>query len=135
MKGFLAPYERDRYHLLKFHNSGLLRNSRETFNFAHSSLHSIIERTFGVWKARWKVLQHMTNFKFDKQVAVVATSMALHNFIRREVNTDLEFESYEGKEDYIPDDEESSINININENEASEMGVVRENIARELMLR
>ncbi|KAK9192711.1 hypothetical protein WN944_003404 [Citrus x changshan-huyou] len=95
----------------------------------------IIERTFGVWKARWKVLQHMTNFKFDKQVAVVATSMALHNFIRREVNTDLEFESYEGKEDYIPDDEESSINININENEASEMGVVRENIARELMLR
>ena len=39
------------------------------------------------------------------------------------------------KEDYIPDDEESSTNINVDENEAIKMGVVRENIARKLMLR
>ena len=77
----------------------------------------------------------MPNFKFDKQVVIVATSMALHNFIRRETIVDLEFESYEGKEYYIPDDEESSTNINVDENEASEIRVVRENIARELMLR
>ncbi|KAK9189804.1 hypothetical protein WN943_018403 [Citrus x changshan-huyou] len=86
-------------------------------------------------KARCKILQHMPNFKFDKQVAVVAASMTLHSFIRRETIADLEFESYEGKEDYIPDDKESSTNINVDENEASEMGVVCENIARELMLR
>ena len=77
----------------------------------------------------------MPNFKFDKQVTVVTKSMALHNFIRKEAIADLEFESYEGKEDYIPDDEESSTNINVDENEASEMGMVRENIVRELMLR
>ena len=45
--------------------------------------------------------------------------MTLHNFIRRETITDLEFESYEGKEDYIPDDKESATNINVDENEAS----------------
>ena len=76
----------------------------------------------------------MPNFKFDKQVAVVATSMTLHNFIRREAIADLKFESYEGKGDYISYDEESSTNINVDENEASEIGVVRENIVRELML-
>ena len=95
MKGFLAPYKGDRYHLPKFYSSGLPRNSRETFNFIHSSLCSVIERTFGVWKARWKILKHMPNFKFDKQV-VVATFMVLHNFIRREAIADLESESYEG---------------------------------------
>ena len=134
MKIFLAPYKGDRYHLSEFCSSGLLRNSQETFNFTHSSLRSVIEHTFGVWKARWKILQHMPNFKFDKQVTIVATLMALHNFIRRETIADLEFESYEGKEDYIPDNEESSTNINVDENEASEIRVVRENIARELML-
>ena len=77
----------------------------------------------------------MPNFKFDKQVVVVATSMTLHSFIRREAIADLEFESYEGKEDHSPDDEESSTNINVDENEASEMGVVCENIGREFMLR
>ena len=123
MKGFLTPYKGDRYHLPEFRSSGLPRNSQETSNFAHSSLRSVIERTFGVWKAWWKIY---------KQVAVVGTSMALHNFIKREAIANLKFESYEGKEDYIPDDEESSSNINVDENEASEMGMIRENIAREL---
>lgn len=34
---------------------------------------------------------------------------------------------------FITDDEKSSTNINVDENEASEMGVVRQNIARELI--
>ena len=135
MKVFLAPYKGYIYHFLEFCNSGLPRNSRETFNFKHSSLRSVIECTFGVWKAWWKILQLMFNFKFGMQVVVVVTSMALHNFIRREAIVDLEFKFYERKEDYVPNDEESSTNINVDENEASEMGVVCENISRELILR
>ena len=50
IKGFLAPCKGDIYHLLEFRSSGVQMNSRKTFNFAYSSLYSVIERTFGVWK-------------------------------------------------------------------------------------
>ena len=39
------------------------------------------------------------------------------------------------KKDYILDDEESSTNINVDENDTSEMRVVWENIDREFILR
>ncbi|KAK3193602.1 hypothetical protein Dsin_024912 [Dipteronia sinensis] len=66
MKGYLALYKGERYHLPVFHTSGQPTGSRETFNYVHSSLRSVIERCFGVWKAQWKILQHMPNYKFDK---------------------------------------------------------------------
>ena len=53
----------------------------------------------------------------------------------RKTITYLEFESYEGKEDYISNDKKSSTSINVDENEASEMRMVCENIAMELMFR
>lgn len=55
MKGYLASYKGDRYHLPQFHNGGQPRGSREIFNHVHSSLQSVTERTFGVWKARWDI--------------------------------------------------------------------------------
>ncbi|CAL5370245.1 unnamed protein product [Camellia sinensis] len=82
-KGFLAPYKGNRYHQPEFqrHNP---RNRDELFNRAHSSLRSVIERTFGAWKMRWRFLKDMPRFDFRKvQVPLVAASMALHNFIRR----------------------------------------------------
>ncbi|XP_028115696.1 uncharacterized protein LOC114313514 [Camellia sinensis] len=82
-KGFLAPYKGNRYHQLEFqrHNP---RNRDEFFNRAHSSLWSVIERTFGAWKLRRRFLKDMPRFDFRKvQVPLVAASMALHNFIRR----------------------------------------------------
>ena len=131
MKGYLAPYKGERYHLPVFRTSGQPTRSRETFNYVQSSLRSVIERCFGVWKARWKILQHMPNYKFDKQVTIVTASMTLHNFIRREAIADVEFESYAEDEDYMPEDEELYMNLSIYE---SEMTVVRDRIARELVL-
>ncbi|KAK2655830.1 hypothetical protein Ddye_008882 [Dipteronia dyeriana] len=131
MKGYLAPYKGERYHLPVFRTSGQPIESRETFNYVHSSLRSVIERCFGVWKARWKILQHMPNYKFDKQVTIVTASMALHNFIRREAIADIEFESYKEDEDYVLEDEESYMNLTIDE---SEMGFVHDRMARELMI-
>ncbi|KAK2648829.1 hypothetical protein Ddye_016318 [Dipteronia dyeriana] len=131
MKGYLAPYIGERYHLLVFCTSGQPTGSRETFNYVHSSLRSVIERCFGVWKARCKILQHMPNYKFDKQVTIVTSSMALHNFIRREAIAYIEFESYNEDEDYVSEDEESYMNLTIDE---SEMEVVHDRIARELMI-
>ncbi|CAL5429173.1 unnamed protein product [Camellia sinensis] len=82
-KGFLAPYKGNRYHQPEFqrHNP---QNRDELFNRAHSSLWSVIERTFGAWKLRWRFLKDMPRFDFRKvQVPLVAASMALHNFICR----------------------------------------------------
>ncbi|CAL5384068.1 unnamed protein product [Camellia sinensis] len=87
-KGFLAPYKGNRYHQLEFqrHNP---RNRDELFNCVHSSLLSVIERTFGAWKAQWRFLKDMPRFDFRKaQVPLVAASMALHNFIHRNSRND-----------------------------------------------
>ena len=38
LKGYLAPYKSERYHLPIFRTSGQPTGSRETFNYMHSSL-------------------------------------------------------------------------------------------------
>ncbi|KAH1057325.1 hypothetical protein J1N35_035390 [Gossypium stocksii] len=51
MAGFLGPYRGERYHLPDFHRGNhRASGKKEIFNHAHSSLRSVIERTFGVWK-------------------------------------------------------------------------------------
>ncbi|KAL5769499.1 hypothetical protein ACOSP7_013653 [Xanthoceras sorbifolium] len=112
--------------------SGQPSGSREMFNYIHLSLRSVIERCFGVWKARWRILQNMPNYKFDKQVAIVTASMALHNFIRREVIANVEFQLYDENQDYVSENEELFIDLTIDENE---MGVIRGRIAKELLLK
>ncbi|XP_075674935.1 uncharacterized protein LOC142644142 [Castanea sativa] len=49
-KGFLAPYKGERYHIPEFRPDEVLHRLQERFNHLHSSLRSVIERTFGVWK-------------------------------------------------------------------------------------
>lgn len=83
-KGYLAPFKGSWYHQTLFREHGRADNSREMFNEAHASLRSVVERTFGVWKSRWKYLHNMLDYDFETvQVPLVGASMALHNFIRR----------------------------------------------------
>ncbi|KAL5851599.1 hypothetical protein ACOSQ3_006717 [Xanthoceras sorbifolium] len=121
MKSYLAPYKGERYHLPEFPNSGQPSGSREMFNYMHSSLRSVIE-----------LLQNMPNYKVDKQVAIITASMALHNFIRKEAIADVEFQSYDENQDYVSEDGESFVDLTIDK---SEMKVIRDRIARELLLR
>ncbi|KAL4393555.1 hypothetical protein AHAS_Ahas02G0063700 [Arachis hypogaea] len=58
-KGFLGPYRHTRYHIPQFRLAPNFRSNNEKFNYCHSSLRIVIERTFGVCKARWKILQNM----------------------------------------------------------------------------
>ncbi|KAL5767077.1 hypothetical protein ACOSQ2_013860 [Xanthoceras sorbifolium] len=74
----------------------------------------------------------MPNYKFDKQVAIVTASMALHNFIRREVIANVEFQLYDENQDYVFENEELFVDLTIDE---SEMGVIRDRIAKELLLK
>nr|KAJ0218855.1 hypothetical protein LSAT_V11C300149300 [Lactuca sativa] len=114
-----------RYHILDFrrgqtHALREPKGFKEKFNYYHSSLRNVIERTFGVWKARWVLLRDMhVNFDFETQVKIVLASMAIHSYIRMSGSGDATFqiaqeESYnprndEGYDDGIePHDEVSS---------------------------
>ncbi|KAK9274897.1 hypothetical protein L1049_022151 [Liquidambar formosana] len=132
MKGYLAPYKGERYHLPDFRRDSQERGPRELFNQAHSSLRSVIERSFGVLKARWKILSKIHPYEHDTQVDIVVASMALHNFIRWEVIVDEEFRIYNENQDYVP---LRASNINLFGNDVeddNEMGVVRDSIASQI---
>jgi hypothetical protein len=51
--GFLSPYRQITYHIQDFQNAAEPpQGTKETFNYAHSSLRNVIERAFGVLKMK-----------------------------------------------------------------------------------
>ncbi|KAI0491922.1 hypothetical protein KFK09_026184 [Dendrobium nobile] len=144
-KGYLKPYPDTRYHLADFaRGSQPIRGYREVFNKRHSSLRSIIERTFGVWKKKWRILHDMPNYPLKKQCQIVIGTMALHNFIRRHNSrVDPDFDEYEKDENFDISDcsldrvpESGEENVCVEEQTdgegVSEMKKVRDNIANQL---
>ena len=102
--GYLGPYKNTRYHLSDFERAGAPKGCQEIFNRAHSSLRSCIERTFGVWKKRWKILHDMPSFSFEVQRDIVVTSMAIHNYIRRKSLDDPAFIKFDEHPEVVPPD-------------------------------
>ncbi|KAK8921486.1 hypothetical protein KSP39_PZI002734 [Platanthera zijinensis] len=102
-KGLLKPYPETRYHLPDFARGNRpIEGRREIFNKAHSSLRSVIERSFGVWKKKWAILSKMPQFEFSKQCVIVVVTMSLHNFIRRHPSrSDPEFDVCDENESFI----------------------------------
>jgi len=99
--GYLGPHRRIRYHLDQFNRGGPPTNSRELFNRKHASLRSVIERTFGVWKAKWRILDRKhPKYELKKWVKIVTSTMALHNFIRDSQQEDSDFQHWEMVESY-----------------------------------
>ena len=94
-RGFLAPYKGERYQIGEFRPSEVLHRPEERFNYLHSSLRSVIERTFGVWKNKWKILRHMPPFKLRTQNLIIVATMVLHNFVRaHEINNNVNSSRY-----------------------------------------
>ncbi|XP_028117585.1 uncharacterized protein LOC114315205 [Camellia sinensis] len=138
-KGLLAPFKGCRYHQEEFPTTGWARDANEVFNTVHSSLWSAIERTFGVWKARWGFLHNMPRYDFGKvNVPLVGASLALHNFIHRNSNNDEAFNKVANAETFtfnmpnvagVGDDDDGELegddDIHINE--------VRKSIQNELV--
>ncbi|KAK9989943.1 hypothetical protein SO802_030182 [Lithocarpus litseifolius] len=72
-----------RYHAQEFHSSGRwITSKKELYNYRHLSLRMVIERSFGVLKACFPILNLMPNFKSVRQRYVIVVCCALHNFIR-----------------------------------------------------
>uniref|UniRef100_A0A3Q7G4M7 DDE Tnp4 domain-containing protein n=1 Tax=Solanum lycopersicum TaxID=4081 RepID=A0A3Q7G4M7_SOLLC len=96
------------------HRRDIWLHTKETIN--------IVERTFGVWKARWSILRDMPYYNIDTQRDIVLATMAIHNYIKQKCNVDDAFQTAED-ERYIPlvDSEfGSSSNTNNEENNMEE---------------
>ena len=95
-QGFLAPYRSSRnmvvrYHMSQFENAPPPRNKQEFFNRWHASLRSVIERTFGVWKKKWRILCDFPRYSINIQQRVVMATMGLQNFIKISNFSDTDF--------------------------------------------
>ncbi|XP_024030749.1 putative nuclease HARBI1 [Morus notabilis] len=80
---FLALYRGGTYHLADYRRrTGGFQGPRDIFNYKHSSLRNCIDRTFGVWKARFPILRRPNNsYPMKKQVKIPVACAILHNFI------------------------------------------------------
>ena len=79
----MAPYRNARYWLPDFCNGVRPRTKEETFNYAHARLRDVIERSFGVLKARFPILKRMAPYPFQVQRNIVIACVAIHNYIRK----------------------------------------------------
>ncbi|KAK5839307.1 hypothetical protein PVK06_008083 [Gossypium arboreum] len=96
MKGYLGPYRGQRYHSPDFHRGRPVSGKEEIFNHSHSSLRSVIKRTFGVLKKKRVILRDMPSYSFEKKKMIVVATISVHNFIRKHVGrNDADFMEYE----------------------------------------
>ncbi|CAN6440653.1 unnamed protein product [Victoria cruziana] len=81
--GLLTSYRGHRYHMLEFNAPGArtIKTKEELFNHRHSSLRTIVERTFGLSKGQFPILKSQVEFPFGKQVQIVLSTCVIHNFI------------------------------------------------------
>ncbi|PKA58426.1 hypothetical protein AXF42_Ash013932 [Apostasia shenzhenica] len=82
---FIAPYRKTLYHIGQFRmpNARDYRNKKEKFNHRHACLRNVIERSFGILKQRFAILNTMKPFPLKTQRDVVVACFTLHNFIAR----------------------------------------------------
>ncbi|XP_048601232.1 protein ALP1-like [Brassica napus] len=144
-RGYLAPYRKERiegtrYHLQDFFNNEPPKNSKEMFNRWHASLRSVIERTFGVWKQKWRVLNEFPRYDISTQRKVIFATMGLHNFIRWNKIKDIDFEEFDVGGDTTHShsnvnnhsDDESDEQVNQNTSAGVYMKIVRDHIAEQI---
>ncbi|KAG6519032.1 hypothetical protein ZIOFF_022521 [Zingiber officinale] len=132
MSGFLAPYQRRRYHLRDYRGQGRPRGKEELFNYRHSMCRNIIERCIGVLKARFRILKDMPNYPITRQRLIPVACCAVHNFIRRHHAMDNLFMDY-SSDDMLMSVVEGDFNdqepIPIDSSQTAQMGNVRDEIA------
>lgn len=84
----MAPYRGTRYHLNDTRGRAPT-SAKELFNYRHSSLRNVIERTFGLLKKRFAYLRTTPFYDIDTQIKLIIACCILHNIIRDEDPDDL----------------------------------------------
>lgn len=57
-------------------------NEKELFNLRHAQARNIVERVFGIFKRRFKILVSTPEYSIDTQACLVQALAVAHNFIR-----------------------------------------------------
>ncbi|KAL0395310.1 UNVERIFIED_CONTAM: hypothetical protein Slati_4497200 [Sesamum latifolium] len=88
-EGFLPPYRGVRYHLKEWKTGrNSPQNHEKFFNMKHASARNVIERTFGLLKARWAILRSSAFYSIKVQNRIIMACCLLHNYIRQEMTDD-----------------------------------------------
>jgi hypothetical protein len=133
-KGFLCPYKGETFHLSEFRQRADPRNTKEKFNFYHSSLRNFIERSFYVLKMKWRILGQLSNYSERKQTQIIIACMALHNFIQESTLENELFDKCDDDEDFVPSvDEQLSPQPFTAGIEEGDMNAFRDSIADALV--
>ncbi|XP_077228539.1 uncharacterized protein LOC143861505 [Tasmannia lanceolata] len=78
----------------------------ELYNQRHSSAMNVIERTFGVLKKRFGILNSSPMYSYDKQIDIVLACCCVHNHIRREMPDDAYIQDVDDELALLPLEEE-----------------------------
>ncbi|XP_077251490.1 uncharacterized protein LOC143890692 [Tasmannia lanceolata] len=84
---FITPIRGIGYHLNQIRGRRP-RKAEELYNQRHSSARNVIERTFGVLKKRFSILNSAPMYSYSKQIDIVLACCCVHNHIRREMPDD-----------------------------------------------
>ena len=99
----MTPYRNVSYWLSDFRSGGKAVGREEIFNLYHARLRNVIERAFGVVKARFPILKKMTPYSFAAQTKIVMTCFCIHNFLRQVSVADRLFSEYDTEEELESD--------------------------------
>ena len=99
----MTPYRNVRYWLSDFRSGGKAVGREEIFNLCHARLRNVIERAFGVVKARFPILKKMAPYSFAAQTKIVMTCFSIHNFLRQVSVADRLFSEYDTEEELESD--------------------------------
>jgi len=111
-RGYLGPFRQTWYHHNQFQNQAPPNNHKEKFNWRHSLLRCVIERTFGVWKGKWRIMQDRAWYNIVTTRKIMVATMALHNFVWKLGIPDLDFDiDWMQDNDHHPtlDDEDETV--------------------------
>jgi len=100
--------QRNKVSSQEFRQGPMPRGKKELFNYSHSSLRNVIERSFGVLKMKWRILIDLPSYPMAKQSQIIMACMAVHNFIRESALADTDFDMCDQDENYVPMAEASS---------------------------
>lgn len=79
----LAPYVAVRYHLQEWRKGNHRPQTKEElFNLRHAKLRNVVERTYGVFKARFRIFQSARDgFSLNTQSKLIVALSAVHDWI------------------------------------------------------
>jgi hypothetical protein len=76
--GYMGPYTRTKYHIDHFKGVPEDRlDDEEYFNKVHVKLRNVVERTFGILKKRWQILDLVPLYDRGKQIQIIIACFGL----------------------------------------------------------